>query len=416
MSAAASSSQSTHPQTTTSQSEVWKAAAENRGIDLTWEELHYVEKNTFLEFGDQDDLEGQVKTLRRSRSDSSLSTGNGSRRGSFTPGLPSAASSAPYPASQPRWYHGCYMKYRLGACNEPSCAHLHDLDGKETACFIAWTERENHVVFRSDRSDSSVGPGAGYGDSRDLGDDSEVSSDDNAEEAQPDFSSHQDSQPRTTAYHDLAQQLREKFKDCDDDALVAYLPRDSAGQPTSIGSTLHESTKCKPCRYKVTSLPCADGIRCLYCHMDHCLCPAVRSAGNAQQPTADGGKPKVRPCKGKRDRYRKHVSRISEQIMADPFSWSAEQMDIPPSIECNPELKRKFMARMALISEQARTRGVHAASSSGATGTTMVPPISSGEAMGAISSDAMPATATDSDGQHLSSATGPTRPRKLISL
>lgn len=308
------------------------------------------------------------------------------------------------------------MKYRLGACNEPSCAHLHDLDGKETACFIAWTERENHDVFCSERSDSSGGPGVGYRESRDLGDDSKVSSDDDAEETQPDFSSCRDCQPKTTAYHDLAQHLREKFKNCDDDALVACLPRDSAGQLTSIGSTLHQSTKCKPCRYKITSLPCADGLRCLYCHMDHSLCPAVGSASSAQQPTSDGGKPKVRPCKGKRDRYRKHVTRISEQIMADPFSWSAEKMDIPPSIECNPELKRKFMARMALISEQARTRGVHAASSSGATGTTMVPPISSGEAMGAISSDAMPATATDSDGQHLSSATGPTRPRKLISL
>jgi hypothetical protein len=412
MSASASSSHNTNPQTT-NQSELWKAAVESGGNDLSWEQLYYVEKNTFLEFGDQDDLEGQGKTLRRARSDSSLSTGNGSRRGSFTPGMASAASSAPHPASQPRWYHGCYMKYRLGACNEPSCAHLHDLDGKETACFIAWTERENHVVFRSDRSDSS-GPVPGYR-SRDLGDDSDVSSDDDAEEEQLDLSSRRVSQPKATAYHDLAQQLREKFKDCDNDTLVACLPRDSEGQLTSIGSTLHESNKCKPCRYKITSQPCADGLRCLYCHMDHCLCPAVGSASSVQQPAVEG-RSKVRPCKGKRDRYRKHVSRISEQIMADPFSWSAETMDIPPSIECNPELKRKFMARMAVIAEQARTRGAHAASSSSAMGTTMPPSISSGGPMGVRLSDAMSTTAADSDGQHLSPVTDPTKPRKLLSL
>jgi hypothetical protein len=49
-------------------------------------------------------------------------------------------------------------------------------------------------------------------------------------------------------------------------------------------------------------------------------------------------------------------------------------------------------------------------------GTTMPPSISSGGPMGVRSSDAMSATAADSDGQHLSPVTDPTKPRKLLSL
>jgi len=392
---------------------LWKATAGAQGNDLTWDNLYYVEKNTFLEFGDQDDLEGQAKPLRRVHSDSSLSTGNGSRRGSFTPGLQSNSSSAAPQSSQPRWHHGCYMKYRMGACNEPSCSYLHDLDSKERACFLALTEREKHIVFRSERSDSSVGRDR----SRDLGDHSEFSSDDD-EEAQPD-SSRRDSQQQPRAYHNLIQQLRDKFKDYDNADLVACLPCDSAGQATSIGSTLHMTAQCKPCRYKIMQQPCADGVRCMYCHMDHNLSTSLESVNIAQQPTADGGgKSKVRPCKGKRDRYRKHVSRITEQIMANPFSWSVDRMEIPPSIECNPELKRKFLARMAVIAEHARTQGAQAvaSSSAGAAGAvaTESSPMSSGP-LQASSPSSVSGMAAGSNGLDLA-AVDPSRRRNLLSL
>mmetsp|Transcript_31181 Transcript_31181/g.61222 ORF Transcript_31181/g.61222 Transcript_31181/m.61222 type:complete len:413 (-) Transcript_31181:107-1345(-) len=411
--AAGASSSHHNPQQRTNPTDLWKTAAGGAEHDLTWEQLYYVEKNTFLEFGDEDELGIRGKPLRRVHSDSSLSTlSNGSLRGAFTPGIPSTASNATNSAPQPRWYHGCFMKYRMGACTSPDCTYVHDLDGKETASFIAWTQRESHVVFRSDRSDSSVHPGACNRESRDLGDDSDVSSDENALDAPLDSSNHCDGHSKTRGYQDLAQQLRQQFKDCPDDAtLAACLPCDSAGQPTSIGSTLHAQNRCKPCRHKMASQPCADGLWCLYCHMDHGLCTSV---GMASQQLVTDGKSKARPCKGKRDRYRKHVSRISEQIMADPFSWSAETMAIPPSIECNPELKRKFLARMAVIAEHARTRAPRAAaSSSGAMGTTMLPPISSGEV---ISSNVVSATAAAGDGQHCSEATELIKRGTLVSL
>jgi len=406
MSAGASSSHNNPPRSTTTTSDIWKAALGSAGAgnDLTWDQLYYVEKNTFLEFGDQEEFEGQSRPLRRVHSDSSLSSlGAGSVRGAFA----STASNATNAAPQARWHHGCYMKYRLGACHAPNCTYLHDLDGKETAAFIAWTQREHHVVFRSDRSDSSVHPGAGHRESRDLGDDSDISSYDNAEEAPPDSSDRRDNQQKTRGYQDLAEQLREQFMDCNsDDELAALLPRDSAGQPTTIGSTLHASNQCKPCRHKMASQPCTDGLWCLYCHMDHELCAAVGSASH--QRVADGnGRSKARPCKGKRDRYRKHVSKISEQIMADPFSWSAETMEVPPSIEGNPDLKRKFMARMAAIAEHARTQVAQAAASSGAASSTIQLQNAGGSSTGIHA---------DSGAQHLSAASEAARPRNLLSL
>jgi len=327
MLASASSSTKKPPQSMTNPSDLWKAAAGGGGHDLTWDQLYYSEKNTFLEL---DELESQGKPLRRVQSDSSLSTlTTGSLTRAFTPGL-STASNATQSALQPRWYHGCYMKYCMGACNAPNCTHLHDLTDDETSSFIAWTQRKNHVVFRSDRSDSSVQLEAGYRECRVLGDDSEVSSDENIVEAPP----------------------------------------DSRNRPD----------------------------------------------GQSQPQFTDGGKSKARPCKGKRDRYRKLVSRISKQIMADPFSWSAEMIYIPPSVDCNPELKRKFMARMAAIAERARTEAAQAASSSGATGTIILPQGSCNVGMGVTAQDPASATAADLGDQHLPSAIEPTQPRKLFSL
>jgi len=309
------------------------------------------------------------------------------------------------------------VKCRLGTCNAPNCTHLHDLDGKGTASFVGWTQPENHILLSgSDQPGSSLHSGADCRESRDLGDDSEanseVDSDENDEDAPPDSSNCRDDQPETRGYQALAQQLHQQFKDCNDDALAACLPRDFAGQPTTIGSTLHESNRCRPCRHKMSSQPCADGLRCLYCHMDHTLCAMV-----AQQQVADGGVSKARPRKGARDRYRKHVSRITEQIMADPFSWSVNTMYIPRFIDGNPELKRKFMARMALIAEHARTQVAHAASSSGATGTIILPQGSGNIGLGITAQDLIAsATVADVGGQHGSSATEAIQPRKLISL
>jgi len=344
----------------------------------------HVEKTTFLECRDQDELEGQGKPLGRVHSDSSVSTlGDGSFRGAFS----SAASKVTNSSRQPRWHHGCYMKYRLGACHVPNCAHLHDLDNKETASFMGWTQQENHVVFGSEGSDSSAHPGAGYRERRDLGDASEASSVENAVEAPLDSSYHDDGQPKNLGHQDLAEQLRRQVKGFSDDALAACLPRDSAGQLTTIGSILHESNTCKPCRHKMSLQPCAP------------------------QQQVNDSKSRTRPHKGKRERYRKYARMISDQIMADPFWWSATTMDLPQSIDYNPELKRKFMARMEAIAEYARTQVAQGAASSSA----LILPQSLGNiGMGVIAQETESTMAADRGGQHLPLATELPQPRKLL--
>lgn len=68
------------------------------------------------------------------------------------------------------------------------------------------------------------------------------------------------------------------------------------GQPIwSKGSTGHEEGSCKPCLFFQTKVGCNKGVECTFCHIQH------------------KRKERTRPCKGKRDRYKKLVSRIAEQ-------------------------------------------------------------------------------------------------------
>ena len=66
-----------------------------------------------------------------------------------------------------------------------------------------------------------------------------------------------------------------------------------AGQP-SQGASFHDSGTCRPCLFVHTAVGCNNGAACTFCHLQH----------------ARGSKP--RPCKGKRDRYKKNVARMRE--------------------------------------------------------------------------------------------------------
>lgn len=57
----------------------------------------------------------------------------------------------------------------------------------------------------------------------------------------------------------------------------------------SIGSEAHESGSCKPCLFAFIEPGCPDGAQCRFCHLPH---KSTRS----------------RPCKAKRDRYRKLIA------------------------------------------------------------------------------------------------------------
>merc|ERR1719352_559790 len=79
--------------------------------------------------------------------------------------------------------------------------------------------------------------------------------------------------------------------------LKASVRQDKDGQPTSVGSSNHPNT-CKPCLFVFTKFSCENGIFCTFCHFKH-------KRGN-----------RPRPCKGKRNRYRKlmeHMEHLADE-------------------------------------------------------------------------------------------------------
>lgn len=72
----------------------------------------------------------------------------------------------------------------------------------------------------------------------------------------------------------------------------------------SIGSASH-GDRCKPCLFANTPIGCQKGEECQFCHMPH----------NRTQAT--------RPCKAKRDRYKKLVARIGAQGQALPVGCTS---------------------------------------------------------------------------------------------
>jgi len=55
---------------------------------------------------------------------------------------------------------------------------------------------------------------------------------------------------------------------------------------------------------------------------------------------------KGRPCKGKRDRYKKLVKRLEADIKADPVSFDLNLRTLPPSLQANDKQREKLRIRM----------------------------------------------------------------------
>jgi len=53
-----------------------------------------------------------------------------------------------------------------------------------------------------------------------------------------------------------------------------------------------------------------------------------------------------RPCKEKRNRYKKLVKRLEVQILQDPSSFDFETISLPPSLQRNDRQRVKLMERM----------------------------------------------------------------------
>jgi len=121
---------------------------------------------------------------------------------------------------------------------------------------------------------------------------------------------------------------------------LGQVPLDDNGNPTSIGSIGHATGNCTVCIFVHTMPGCSNGIACSFCHFEH------------KRPRR---KNKMRPCKGKRDRHLKFLTRLKGMIESDPHSFNIEEVELPPSIATNDVVKAKLLAKVQLHTEQVIT-------------------------------------------------------------
>lgn len=62
---------------------------------------------------------------------------------------------------------------------------------------------------------------------------------------------------------------------------------------------------------------------------------------------------KLRPCKGKRDRYRKLVLRLVDEIREDPKAFNFESTDLPPSLASDDKAKEKLRGMLQKCVDEA---------------------------------------------------------------
>lgn len=99
------------------------------------------------------------------------------------------------------------------------------------------------------------------------------------------------------------------------------------------GAEGHEDLSCTPCKFLFKAGSCREGEACNFCHLKH-------PSGHP--------KLKLRPCKGKRDRFRKMIQKLQEEVALDGRDVNLDDLDyVLPSVKDNEHLKARLM-RMIL--------------------------------------------------------------------
>lgn len=116
-------------------------------------------------------------------------------------------------------------------------------------------------------------------------------------------------------------------KGVDIDELLARVPFDENGEPTSIGSIGHHSLMCQEvCAFMKFPGGCAKEIFCGACHFAH---------GAPKKKAKDG--------KSKRDRYRRLKEDLKRQVEEDPLDFKFSSNDLPPWIAKDGRLTGKLL-------------------------------------------------------------------------
>mmetsp|Transcript_107065 Transcript_107065/g.207492 ORF Transcript_107065/g.207492 Transcript_107065/m.207492 type:complete len:276 (-) Transcript_107065:81-908(-) len=155
-------------------------------------------------------------------------------------------------------------------------------------------------------------------------------------------------------YQQHQRMLRERFQGMSVTELASVLPVMPSGEPSSMGSVLHQTDQCRPCLAIAASTTCKAGIQCMFCHLPHEVPPqvleAMRHGGDREK-----GRKNRRPSKAQRAEYRGLVALHEATIRRDPFNWKVESVIVPPYLS-NPTRTQKFLRRLENIAADARSR------------------------------------------------------------
>jgi len=178
-----------------------------------------------------------------------------------------------------------------GSGSEPLCLSSERPGGRESPHLgpskNAGYSNRNHVLYETSSGTEQLQKSP-YGSFRSM---VQTSSDsdpgkDNAVQEDSDGGPEQGQQTQVVAKGTMSSEMLKE--------LEATVRKDEKGNPTSVGSANHD-TSCKACLFVFTTVGCDSGVACSFCHFKH----------------KRGSRP--RPCKGKRNRYRKLVEQIEQQ-------------------------------------------------------------------------------------------------------
>mmetsp|Transcript_1406 Transcript_1406/g.3119 ORF Transcript_1406/g.3119 Transcript_1406/m.3119 type:complete len:471 (+) Transcript_1406:102-1514(+) len=236
-----------------------------------------------------------------------------------------------------RWQRGCLKHFMTSeGCHLQGCPFLHELTKQEVALLIAQTKQEHHILFSTSHSSSLndsafdehntpshhlAVSGGGVPQTLEEGLEEEENLD----------------QPEMPQYGGDPEDDQDDNQEEEDQA-----PRQERRRGTQRWEVQEKQTSdwvrhscgiCKPCFFFATPEGCTDSDNCRFCHFPHDL---------------TGQRIKLRPCKGKRDRYRKFLNRVTQemQALADPDDFDIEGLQLPSSVLKNEVLKRMFMSRV----------------------------------------------------------------------
>jgi len=112
-------------------------------------------------------------------------------------------------------------------------------------------------------------------------------------------------------------------------------PEDTAALPSTI-SLWHATGECRPCSQFRRGARCRQGAKCGFCH------------------SPEHVRPRQRPCRAKREQYRKLAQQMLEEVDANPEAYDHEQQALAPFLSQkipklfadNKQLMRKLNRRV----------------------------------------------------------------------